>query len=153
MMYRQICGGKFEFEPALHWATISPAAKDLIARLLQVAPTSRATAKQVLQHPWLVPGEAARDHARLSSATRQLDLFDEFSRKILRRGHLVKRGAVVKSWRRRLFVLTGVALQYFDDQREAVEGEYQPYQGPKRIISLGDITDVRVSTLLRRASR
>ena len=51
-MYQQIKAGDYSF-PAPYWSDISAQAKDLIKHCLQVDPTKRYTATQVLQHPWV----------------------------------------------------------------------------------------------------
>jgi len=57
-LYKQIKKGEFDF-PAPYWSNISPAAKDLVRRLLTVNPDQRATAKQVLEHPWISGNQAS----------------------------------------------------------------------------------------------
>ncbi|KAI9330514.1 kinase-like domain-containing protein, partial [Obelidium mucronatum] len=51
-MLDQIKQGKFNF-PSPWWDDISPEAIDLIKKLIIVDPTSRLTAAQALQHPWM----------------------------------------------------------------------------------------------------
>lgn len=43
-----------------NWRNISPAAKDLVQRMLHVDPGARISAMKVLQHPWI------SDRAKLS---------------------------------------------------------------------------------------
>lgn len=50
-LFEQILSGLFDF-PEPYWDDISPAAKDLIGRLLVVEPKNRLSATQALQHPW-----------------------------------------------------------------------------------------------------
>lgn len=57
-LYKQIKKGEFDF-PAPYWTNISASAKDLVRRLLTVDPAQRATAAQVLAHPWIAGSEAS----------------------------------------------------------------------------------------------
>ncbi|KAK2901093.1 hypothetical protein QQF64_014812 [Cirrhinus molitorella] len=52
MLFESIQEGKYEF-PEKDWAHISPAAKDLITKLLVRDAKDRLSAAQVLQHPWV----------------------------------------------------------------------------------------------------
>ncbi|XP_036421222.1 MAP kinase-interacting serine/threonine-protein kinase 2a [Colossoma macropomum] len=52
MLFESIQEGKYEF-PEKDWAHISPAAKDLISKLLVRDAKNRLSAAQVLQHPWV----------------------------------------------------------------------------------------------------
>ncbi|RXN17261.1 MAP kinase-interacting serine threonine- kinase 2-like protein [Labeo rohita] len=52
MLFDSIQEGKYEF-PEKDWAHISPAAKDLITKLLVRDAKDRLSAAQVLQHPWV----------------------------------------------------------------------------------------------------
>ena len=49
------------------WATVSPQARDLVARMLSPAPAARPSALQALQHDWftLAARDAARERAAL----------------------------------------------------------------------------------------
>ena len=58
MIFKSIRKGKYEF-PEKDWAHISPAAKDLISRLLVRDANKRLTAAQVLEHPWVQGVSAA----------------------------------------------------------------------------------------------
>ncbi|XP_076030567.1 ribosomal protein S6 kinase II isoform X2 [Oratosquilla oratoria] len=49
--------GKFSLDSG-NWVSVSPAAKDLVTRMLYVDPNQRLTAAQVVSHPWLVHREA-----------------------------------------------------------------------------------------------
>uniref|UniRef100_A0AAR2L4G9 non-specific serine/threonine protein kinase n=1 Tax=Pygocentrus nattereri TaxID=42514 RepID=A0AAR2L4G9_PYGNA len=65
MLFESIQEGKYEF-PEKDWAHISPAAKDLISKLLVRDAKNRLSAAQVLQHPWvqgvrLLQGGRAQD--------------------------------------------------------------------------------------------
>lgn len=48
----KIIQGIYEFHPE-HWERISDDAKDFVSRLLTVDMTTRMTAEQALQHPWV----------------------------------------------------------------------------------------------------
>jgi len=51
-LFDQILKGRYDF-PSPWWDTISTSAKDLVRKLLTVDPKKRATAKDVLAHPWV----------------------------------------------------------------------------------------------------
>lgn len=48
-----ILAGRYEFEPADIWANVSPEAKDFVCKLLVTDPTSRPSALEAQQHPWV----------------------------------------------------------------------------------------------------
>eukprot|EP01098_Paradermamoeba_levis_P012235 TRINITY_DN5308_c0_g1_i3.p1 TRINITY_DN5308_c0_g1~~TRINITY_DN5308_c0_g1_i3.p1 ORF type:complete len:190 (+),score=39.47 TRINITY_DN5308_c0_g1_i3:391-960(+) len=52
-LFESIMRGDYDF-PEQYWADVSESAKDLVQRLLVVDPMKRFTAKQALQHPWIV---------------------------------------------------------------------------------------------------
>eukprot|EP00727_Mastigamoeba_balamuthi_P000115 m51a1_g1010 putative myosin light chain kinase (388) ;mRNA; f:597582-599415 len=51
-LYQDITQGAYTFDSPV-WASVSPLAKDLVAKLLTVDPTRRLTASRCLQHEWL----------------------------------------------------------------------------------------------------
>lgn len=51
-MFQRIANAQYTFHPQ-RWDTISQEAKDMVAKLLQVDPNARLTARQALEHPWL----------------------------------------------------------------------------------------------------
>lgn len=52
-LFDQILQGKYEFaEP--YWDDVSECARDLITKMLEVDLTARLTAKQVMNHPWIL---------------------------------------------------------------------------------------------------
>lgn len=57
---------------------------------------------------------------------------------VIKQGYLVKQGAVVRNWKRRYFVLTGVSLTYYASDES---------DGPCGTIALADVTGVRVGSL------
>lgn len=57
-LYRQIRKGEFSF-PDPYWTNVSDAAKDMIQKMLTLDPKKRATAKQVMAHPWISGGLAS----------------------------------------------------------------------------------------------
>lgn len=61
---------------SLAWQSISPSARDLILKLLEIDPKKRLNAEQALQHPWL------RNHAQLSSEpmANSVELLEKFQR-------------------------------------------------------------------------
>lgn len=60
-LFRLIKAGDYEFDPQF-WDPISPAAKDLVSRLLKVDTEERLTAKQMLAHPWMEPSAGNTTH-------------------------------------------------------------------------------------------
>lgn len=81
------------------------------SQLLRVDPTRRATAASVLSHPWI---QGAVSSVELSFTLAQMRLFQQRKREILRCGFLVKQGALVRNFKRRVFVLTSDELSYYD---------------------------------------
>lgn len=65
--YYRIMGADFTFRASI-WSSVSPAAKDLIKRLIVVRPQSRLDLPSVLQHPWVAsPGEVMSPAAAIQS--------------------------------------------------------------------------------------
>jgi calcium/calmodulin-dependent protein kinase I len=52
-LFRKIRKGQYEFHEE-YWGNVSKDAKDLIASLLTVDPAKRLSAKEALQHKWMV---------------------------------------------------------------------------------------------------
>ncbi|KAJ3448957.1 ovarian-specific serine/threonine-protein kinase lok-related [Anaeramoeba flamelloides] len=52
-LHKQIIRGDFDFSPE-RFTNISKAAKNLIRRLIRIEPELRLTAKQTLEHPWVI---------------------------------------------------------------------------------------------------
>jgi len=57
-VFEQIMKADYDF-PDPYWTDISKDAKDFIAKLLVVDSKKRLTAKQAMQHPWIVSGASA----------------------------------------------------------------------------------------------
>ena len=55
-LFRKIKEGKYIFHQE-HWGNTSPEAIDMIRKMLCVSQKDRWTAKQLLQHPWILLGE------------------------------------------------------------------------------------------------
>lgn len=51
-LYSQIKNGAYDY-PTPEWDTVTPEAKNLINRMLQVNPAARITAAEALKHPWI----------------------------------------------------------------------------------------------------
>lgn len=115
-LFKAIVSGRFYFEPE-YWSKISAPAKDLIRRLLVVDTRFRATAADVLAHPWL---HGTVSTAELSTAQTAMRSFNEARRRIVKRGVLVKQGQMVRSWKRRTFVLTPTTLAYYENEKVAL---------------------------------
>lgn len=88
-LFDLIISGTFEFMSP-YWDHISPSAKDLISRLLQVDPKKRLTAKQVMQHPF-VRGTTA--------SSKKLPAIERLSRHNARRKFKAAVQAVIASLR------------------------------------------------------
>ncbi|XP_072552646.1 serine/threonine-protein kinase DCLK2 [Salminus brasiliensis] len=52
-LFEQILLGRLEF-PSPYWDNVTPSAKDLIGKMLQVNVSARYTAEEVLSHPWVL---------------------------------------------------------------------------------------------------
>jgi MAP kinase interacting serine/threonine kinase len=74
-LFSSIKEGRLIF-PDLHWAGISPQAKDLIGRLLVKSSTDRLDASQVLCHPWIVNGGCSNSLETPRNLRRQTSLKD-----------------------------------------------------------------------------
>ncbi|OQR83323.1 calcium/calmodulin-dependent protein kinase [Achlya hypogyna] len=72
-LFRKIKRGAFVFDSP-YWDAISDDAKDIISKMLTVKPTERATAVQLLEHPWIVGSETST--VQLSSALDELRRFN-----------------------------------------------------------------------------
>ncbi|CEG38642.1 camk protein kinase [Plasmopara halstedii] len=72
---KRILKGKFCTQSRA-WQSISPSARDLIQKLLEIDPNKRLSAEQALQHPWL------RNHAQLSCEPMKnsAELLEKFQR-------------------------------------------------------------------------
>jgi len=53
-----ICKARYSFRQDEGWAHVSALARDLVARLLVIDPRARWSARQVLEHPWIVAAAA-----------------------------------------------------------------------------------------------
>jgi hypothetical protein len=139
---------RFTFDPP-YWTGISSSAKDLITQLLRTNPEKRATAAQVLTHPWI---RGAVSSIELSSALSQMKVFQHRKRTVLRCGLLVKQGFYIRNWKLRFFVLTAEELQYYDPEDIPLQQQLQPVDSvadlgkgtarPKGVIRLKDINSV-----------
>eukprot|EP00741_Cyanophora_paradoxa_P006671 tig00001030_g6452.t1 len=58
VLFKQIMKGEFDF-PDPEWTEITPAAKELVRKLLEVDPKKRLTADQMLKHPWIAQADIA----------------------------------------------------------------------------------------------
>uniref|UniRef100_A0A3B1JQY5 Serine/threonine-protein kinase DCLK2 n=1 Tax=Astyanax mexicanus TaxID=7994 RepID=A0A3B1JQY5_ASTMX len=77
-LFEQILLGRLEF-PAPYWDNVTPSAKDLIGKMLQVNVSARYTAEEVLSHPWVLDDSTLEnnvssetsdtEHTRDSTAT------------------------------------------------------------------------------------
>lgn len=86
---------------------------------------------QVLQHPWIAGSQAAEN--QLNGVLQQMRLSQDTANQIIKRGYLTKQGKIVRNWKKRSFVLTEKALQYFEDELA---------REPKGTISVADIDKV-----------
>jgi serine/threonine protein kinase len=109
-LFRLIVSGRFYFDSPF-WDKVSDEAKDLIKKLLTVDPSKRLSAHDVLKHKWF---EGSVSNVELGSALSQMRRFQNSRKRVLFFGELLKQGNWVKNFKRRLFVLTGDALEYFE---------------------------------------
>jgi len=76
-LFDQILHARYDF-PSPWWDNISKDAKDLVVKLLELSPTKRLTAVQVMQHPWCkgnastTPLDTAKASLRKYNASRKL---------------------------------------------------------------------------------
>eukprot|EP01027_Heterolobosea_sp_BB2_P016967 GEZU01024076.1.p1 GENE.GEZU01024076.1~~GEZU01024076.1.p1 ORF type:complete len:331 (+),score=90.96 GEZU01024076.1:85-1077(+) len=71
-LFDQIISGRYDF-PEEYWGKISPSAKDLINKLLQVDPSKRYTPEQALNHPWI---KDAQNEAEMPQVIEELKKFN-----------------------------------------------------------------------------
>mmetsp|Transcript_30419 Transcript_30419/g.49559 ORF Transcript_30419/g.49559 Transcript_30419/m.49559 type:complete len:131 (+) Transcript_30419:3-395(+) len=57
-LYLKIINGEYTFDRK-YWKHISPEAKELIQRMLEVDPDKRITIADALQHPWIMTSDEA----------------------------------------------------------------------------------------------
>uniref|UniRef100_A0A0E0M3C2 Calcium-dependent protein kinase n=1 Tax=Oryza punctata TaxID=4537 RepID=A0A0E0M3C2_ORYPU len=79
-------GINFQREP---WPKVSPHAKDLVSKMLDPNPSTRLTAKEVLEHPWLKNADRAPNVSLgeiVRSRLMQFSAMNKFKKKAL--GHL-----------------------------------------------------------------
>ncbi|KAF8063742.1 CPK2 [Scenedesmus sp. PABB004] len=78
-IFKMVLKGAIDFksEP---WPSISDAAKDCVRRLLEMDPTKRATAEQILRHDWLVKEGAAPGTEMDSVVLRRMRAFAGMTR-------------------------------------------------------------------------
>lgn len=74
-MFRKIKRGEFKFHSPM-WDSVSPEAKDLIKKLLVVDPNNRLTAKQVLQHEWVLAQDAVLQQRDLTQTVEEMKKFN-----------------------------------------------------------------------------
>ena len=55
-LYEQIKKGSYDY-PSPEWDSVTPAAKDLIDRMMDTNPKTRITVDQALRHPWIAQAE------------------------------------------------------------------------------------------------
>lgn len=74
-LFRKIKQGQYEFHPE-YWGSISPEAKDLIARLLTVNPDRRITATDALRSSWMLGGDSQLEGFDLNNNLQQFRKFN-----------------------------------------------------------------------------
>eukprot|EP00741_Cyanophora_paradoxa_P024332 tig00000053_g23497.t1 len=74
VLFKQIMKGQFDF-PDPEWTDISPAAKELVTKLLDVNPKTRLTAAQALKHPWIATEDGASGRS-LQDTIKALKIFN-----------------------------------------------------------------------------
>ena len=129
-LFRAICRGQFRFASP-YWDAVSASAKDLIRKLLVVDTSERLTAADVLRHPWIA--QEANASNLLSGVLKQLRRYNTRRRQVIKRGFLVKRGHIVRNWKRRSFALTNTELLYYESETSTQ---------PLGVIRLSEITRV-----------
>ncbi|XP_023691065.1 uncharacterized protein [Paramormyrops kingsleyae] len=63
ILFRRIVAGEFEFDSP-YWDDISPAAKELVCKLMEVDPMLRVTAQNALTHDWIAGQGASEKNLR-----------------------------------------------------------------------------------------
>jgi calcium-dependent protein kinase len=69
---KQIKDGKYVFEPADTWATVSTSAKEILREMLNVDAAERQSAEKLLEHPWILQEAAAAPGAGQSGMHKQI---------------------------------------------------------------------------------
>ncbi|CAH0513625.1 unnamed protein product [Peronospora belbahrii] len=73
VLFRLIKAGRYEFDSP-YWDDVSAEAKDLISKMLILAPAERWSARQLLDHPWIA-ADAVKD-VQLTTALQELRKFN-----------------------------------------------------------------------------
>jgi len=74
VLFKQIMKGQFDF-PDPEWSEITPLAKELVTKLLDVNPKTRLTAHAALRHPWIANEDAASPRS-LQDTIKALKIFN-----------------------------------------------------------------------------
>ncbi|KAJ0961216.1 hypothetical protein J5N97_000810 [Dioscorea zingiberensis] len=93
---QRILAGDFSFDEHT-WKTITSSAKQLISSLLSVDPSRRPTAKDLLQHPWVI-GDSAKQELMDAEVVSRLQSFN--ARRKLRAA------AIASVWSSKVFLRT-----------------------------------------------
>ena len=75
-IFRKVALGEFKFGPPEVWDMVTPEARDLIKRLLQLNPTERLSAEQALESQWFRMDDrllARRDLTRVRKSLKSFD--------------------------------------------------------------------------------
>lgn len=74
-MFKKIKSGTYYFHDE-YWSNTSPEAIDMIKRMLCVNQTNRWTARQLLQHPWILAGDEQLSSKDLSNVMTTMKKFN-----------------------------------------------------------------------------
>eukprot|EP00050_Salpingoeca_kvevrii_P002061 m.186408 g.186408 ORF g.186408 m.186408 type:complete len:463 (-) comp10528_c0_seq1:202-1590(-) len=75
VLYEQIKLGDYDF-PSPEWDTVTPEAKELIRRMLDLNPKTRITVEEALQHPWIARRQEVAAKIHRQTTLDQLKTFN-----------------------------------------------------------------------------
>jgi len=74
-LFKKIKAGIFEFHDQ-YWSEVSEDAKNLIRKMLTVDPKKRPSAKQLLEHPWILAGSKSLENKDLGGTVTELKRYN-----------------------------------------------------------------------------
>ncbi|KAI0689813.1 Pkinase-domain-containing protein [Cerioporus squamosus] len=118
-----IIAGDYRFEPEEYWAGVSETARDFVKECLTIDPTSRPTAAEALQHPWLASDKPHFVPDPESPSGRPTDCCRTSRRRSTRRRPVLRKAVFSMIATKRLSTLAG-----FSPNAQALGADIQQFK-------------------------